>query len=256
MPQSWRLIPEMVGPGTTHMAIDTWLLNQVVTGNCAPILRFYRWSPVAISLGYHQKTWPHHWQDLHWQGHGIELVRRPTGGRAVLHQGDFTYAVVLPMGSDRRQDLYKTICDALIRVWQRLGISLTYGTAGRGYHLQPNCFAISTPADLITASGYKLIGSAQLRRQGYLLQQGTMRLWPSALLWHQVFGKSSGIAPPSPIPKAFSQAWLSSLAADIVSELEKTLSVSYVAQPLTPSELQAASSTTGLLFQNALSQGR
>ncbi|MEO1299948.1 MAG: lipoate--protein ligase family protein, partial [Cyanobacteria bacterium J06636_16] len=78
------------------MAVDTWLLDQLIAGQQPPTLRFYRWRPAAISLGYHQKRWPATWRALSWQDQPVDLVKRPTGGRAVLHQGDLTYAIALP----------------------------------------------------------------------------------------------------------------------------------------------------------------
>ncbi len=76
------------------MAIDAWLLEQHDLGKHPPTLRFYTWEPAAISLGYHQRRWPQYWQGLTGQGQPLDMVRRPSGGRAVLHQGDLTYAVI------------------------------------------------------------------------------------------------------------------------------------------------------------------
>ncbi len=171
------------------MAIDTWLLEQHRTNCHPPTLRFYTWSPIAISLGYHQKQFPEFWRTLTWDGNAIELVRRPSGGRAVLHQGDLTYAVITSgLGSNRMQ-AYQTICDFLIQGWKQLGIELQYGEAGRGYIHNPNCFGTATGADLVTNDGVKLIGSAQLRRDDVILQHGSMRLKPDAKLFAQVFGQ-------------------------------------------------------------------
>ena len=222
------------------MAIDAWMLDQVIAGH-PPILRFYRWQPAAISLGYHQKRWPNSWRTLLWQHQPIELVRRPTGGRAVLHQGDFTYAIACPMLSQRPQDTYQRIGDALIAAWQRFDMALTYGTAGRGYHHQPSCFATATAADLVTATGYKLIGSAQLRRDHHLLQQGTMRLWPDLDLYRQVFNHEVNCNQiPAGIPTEPADAWLQHLRSTIVKEIETRLGIVFHAAPLTAAEHQGA----------------
>ena len=103
------------------MAIDEWLLKQHQSGYL-PTLRFYTWSPSAISLGYHQRKYPEDWQSLTWKGEEIDLVRRPTGGRAVLHYGDLTYAVVTSGLSGSRIEAYKKICEFLIQGWQNLGV--------------------------------------------------------------------------------------------------------------------------------------
>ncbi len=187
----WRLIPLIEASGNVQMAIDKWLLKQHLAGNHPPALRFYTWSSPTISLGYHQKKYPEHWQNLTWQGKKVDLVKRPTGGRAVLHQGDLTYAVVTSGLSNSRMQAYQQICEFLIAGWKNLGVDLHYGTAGRGYIHNPNCFGTATVADLVTADGCKLIGSAQLRKGDAILQHGSMPLKPDAELFFQVFGEET-----------------------------------------------------------------
>ncbi len=186
--QTWRLIPFLSANGELQMAIDQWLLKQHQSGY-PPTLRFYTWSPSAISLGYHQRKYPENWQNLIWENERIDLVRRPTGGRAVLHHGDLTYAVVASGFSRSRIEAYKKICEFMIKGWRNLGIELHYGTAGRGYINNPNCFGTATGADLVTVDGNKLIGSAQLRRGDAILQHGSMRLKPDKELFKQVFNE-------------------------------------------------------------------
>lgn len=170
------------------MALDAWLFEQHLHGQQPPTLRFYTWEPAAISLGYHQRQWPDHWQNLTWQGQAIDLVRRPTGGRAVLHQGDLTYAVIMSGLPGKRMQAYQQICEFLIQGWRSLSVELHYGQAGRGYIRNPNCFGTATTADLVLADGRKLIGSAQLRRGSTVLQHGSIRLSPDPELFRQVFG--------------------------------------------------------------------
>ena len=189
--QTWRLIPLLETNGKLQMAIDAWLLKQHQSGH-PPALRFYTWFPYAISLGYHQRKYPQEWQNLTWEGQQIDLVRRPTGGRAVLHHGDLTYSVVSSGFSSSRIEAYKKICEFLILGWKDLGVELHYGTAGRGYINNPNCFGTATGADLVTVDGSKLIGSAQLRRGDVILQHGSMRLQPNAELFERVFGEELG----------------------------------------------------------------
>jgi lipoate---protein ligase len=185
----WRLIPLLEASGKVQMAIDRWLLEQHQSGH-PPTLRFYTWSPPAISLGYHQHKYPQHWQHLVWR-EKVDLVRRPTGGRAVLHQGDLTYAVVTSGLTGTRFQAYEKICEFLIQGWRSLGVQLHYGSAGRGYIHNPDCFGTATGADLVLPDGIKFIGSAQLRRGGAILQHGSIRLQPDAELFTQVFGAES-----------------------------------------------------------------
>lgn len=187
----WRFIPFLEASGGLQMAIDAWLLEQHSQGKHPPTLRFYTWKPATISLGYHQRSWPEFWQNLTWQGQPVELVRRPSGGRAVLHQGDLTYAVVTSRLPKRRLEAYQTVCKFLIEGWGQLGFPLVYGSAGRGYIHNPNCFETATGADLILPDGSKLIGSAQLRRDNAILQHGSMRLEPDIELHRRVFGINS-----------------------------------------------------------------
>jgi lipoate-protein ligase A len=186
----WRLIPLLRASGEVQMAIDRWLLEQHQAGKHPPVLRFYTWASPTISLGYHQRRWSSSWQQLVWQEMPIQLVRRPTGGRAVLHQGDLTYMVVTSGLSSKRIEAYQAICEFLIQGWRSLGVDLHYGSAGRGYIHNPNCFGTATGADLVLADGSKLIGSAQLRRGTAILQHGSMRLEPDTKLFTQVFGET------------------------------------------------------------------
>ncbi|WP_377475888.1 MAG: biotin/lipoate A/B protein ligase family protein [Microcoleus anatoxicus] len=185
----WRLIPLLQASGTVQMAIDQWLLEQHLAGKIPPTLRFYTWTPATISLGYHQRRWPDFWEQLSWRGMSVDLVRRPSGGRAVLHQGDLTYAVVVSGFAGSRLQAYQDICQFLIEGWKAMGVDLHYGEAGRNYIHNPNCFGTATGADLVTPDGYKLIGSAQLRRGDAILQHGSMRLQPDCDLFYQVFGE-------------------------------------------------------------------
>jgi lipoate---protein ligase len=227
----WRLMPLMSASGATQMAIDTWLLEQHRLGQHPPTLRFYTWSPVAISLGYHQKQYPEHWSHLTWNGQPVELVRRPSGGRAVLHQGDLTYAVIVSGIAGTRMQAYQTICEFLIQGWQQLGVKLDYGEAGRGYIHNPNCFETATGADLVTATGIKLIGSAQLRRGSALLQHGSMRLTTEPALYQQIFGVS--------LPALSVQLDLVQIVEALTTAAQNQLGITLLPQPLTESEWQS-----------------
>jgi len=213
------------------MAIDRWLWKQHQQGHVPPTLRFYTWNPVALSLGYHQKRWPDSWQGLHWQGQAVDVVRRPTGGRGVLHQGELTYAVVCSRRFAHRRAAYEYLCEFLIRGWRSLGFDLHYGAAGRGYAQVPNCFATATGADLVLDSGYKLIGSAQVWQGSTVLQHGSMRLNPDRRLWHQVFSES--IPEPPPGLAALS---LSSLVETFTQAACETFEMEIQVDPLSAQE--------------------
>ena len=227
----WRLIPPIETTGQLQMQIDRWLLEQHILGHIPPTLRFYTWSQPTISLGYHQRQYPEHWRSLVWHERPIDLVRRPTGGRGVLHQGDLTYALIGSGFGGKRVEIYQQICQFLIDGWRSLGVELQYGTAGRGYIHNPNCFATATSADLVCADGYKPIGSAQLIKSGAILQHGSMRLNPDLELFEKVFGES--IAPPSPVILALT---IDRIIYALVSAAANHFQVQLDVRPLTDRE--------------------
>jgi lipoate---protein ligase len=228
----WRYIPPIEASGEVQMAIDRWLLMQHRQGHHPPTLRFYTWSPAAISLGYHQRHYPKFWHELTWQGRSVEVVRRPTGGRAVLHQGDLTYAVVTSNISGRRVEVYEKICKFLIEGWRSLGVELHYGSAGRGYIHNPNCFGTATNADLVTSEGDKLIGSAQLRQGDAILQHGSMLLKPERSLFTQVFGSAPLINP------EIGEIALARLIDALTESAHRCFGVEIIPQPLSAAEYQ------------------
>jgi lipoate---protein ligase len=223
----WRLIPVINTTGKMQMTIDRWLLEQHLAGKIPPTLRFYTWSNPTISLGYHQRKYPAHWQNLIWQDRPIDLVTRPTGGRGVLHQGDLTYAFIGSRFVGKRSEVYQQICQFLIDGWRSLGIDLAYGMAGRGYIHNPNCFGTATSADLICEDGYKLIGSAQLIKSGTILQHGSMRLNPNLELFEKVFGESITL-PPQSIARLEPLTIIDAL----VSSAQKHFNISFKTEPL------------------------
>ncbi len=230
------MVPLISATGAEHMAVDSWLLNQHANGLQPPCLRFYTWRSPTISLGYHQRQFPDHWNNLRYKSQPIDIVRRPTGGRAVLHQGDLTYALVTSGYKDSRRETYRQLCQFLIEGWRELGVDLSFGNAGRGYIKNPNCFGTATSADLVTDDGYKLIGSAQVYREGCVLQHGSMRLQPDRELFETVFGK--------PLIDSLKQR-------AIVQDTERTIAAlvkaavshfgtNFVTEPLSPTEIKSA----------------
>lgn len=219
---SWRLIPLLDAPGQFQMNLDGWLMQQHRLGNHPPCLRFYTWSSPTLSLGYHQKHCPLSWENLTWQGKSLDLVRRPTGGRAVLHQGDLTYMVVTSGISGNRLEVYQHICEFLVQGWRSLGVDLHYGEAGRGYIHNPNCFGTATGADLVDKSGNKLIGSAQLKQGKGILQHGSIMLKPDQELYRQVFGEKLSFVSQLPsaekVIKALTEAAMSCFEMDLINQ--------------------------------------
>ncbi|MEP0774137.1 MAG: lipoate--protein ligase family protein, partial [Acidobacteriota bacterium] len=112
----WRFLLDPPAPGAWNMAVDEALAEAVAAGASAPLLRLYRWHPPCLSLGASQ---PFTVADVGFcSRHGVDLVRRPTGGRAVLHHHELTYLVAAPLGeclgTRELQGAYAAICGALV----------------------------------------------------------------------------------------------------------------------------------------------
>lgn len=234
----WRLMPLYEGTGIAQMAIDSWLLNQHMKGLQPSSLRFYTWRSPTISLGYHQKQFPAHWKTLRYKDEPVKLVRRPTGGRAVLHQGDLTYALITSGVTGSRRAVYEQLCQFLIEGWKTLGVELGFGVAGRGYIKNPNCFGTATAADLVMDDGYKLIGSAQVYKDGCVLQHGSMRLRPDSNLFEAVFGER--IAQPKLPISLVNEGGHDAIVIALTTAAQKSFGVDFDIQQLTSVEVERA----------------
>lgn len=179
-PAVWRLVvDDQPRSGAANMAIDQAIAEACAAGESLPTLRFYQWKPPAVSLGRHQ---PAAEVDAAAAAErGYEIVRRPTGGRAILHTDEFTYSVAAPQSEDRLaggvMDAYLNISNALLAGLQLLGVdaSKAPGSVRVGPEVSAACFEVPSAYE-ITSTGRKLIGSAQSRRAGYVLQHGSLPL--------------------------------------------------------------------------------
>jgi lipoate-protein ligase A len=163
------------------MARDQVLLEQVVAGKSLPALRLYGWRPPCLSLGRHQEVGTA--VDLDFcRSNGIDVVRRPTGGRAVLHHLELTYAVISPLApiSHHLQDAYTNLCRPLVEACRELGIDaeLTTGEVNinlPGPRTAIPCFKAPAAGEVVVG-GRKLIGSAMRFHRGVILQHGAILL--------------------------------------------------------------------------------
>lgn len=171
------MILDGAAPGPWNMAVDGALLASAIEGS-TPTLRFYTWRGPWLSLGYGQPRDPRRLAAC--RSAGVGVVRRPTGGRAVLHGGDLTYALaasetLLPAGLHAS---YRLVADALLEAMRSLGVPVQRsGPASSGQRASFDCFARLVPNELC-AEGRKLAGSAQRRRAGGVLQHGSLRVFP------------------------------------------------------------------------------
>ncbi|HEY9714301.1 MAG TPA: lipoate--protein ligase family protein [Chroococcales cyanobacterium] len=200
-----RLLEYKPATAADNMAIDEAILEAHLQGLVPPTLRLYSFEPATVSLGYAQDL-PSETIDAIGR-RGFDLVRRPTGGRAVLHASELTYSFVcMSTGADRSMcdssaglpanagapaatstlaeplllsasvaTAYKQICRGLLKAMQNLGLELELGASNAAYRGMDDCFMAVTSADL-HFRGKKMIGSAQLRRKGAILQHGSILL--------------------------------------------------------------------------------
>ena len=158
------------------MALDLHFLEKTISKvEILFTLRFYHWEGNWISLGYHQKTIPPHWEKLLEDG-VIKIVRRPSGGGAVLHSGGITYALTFKKSSYNSFS-YDLVNNWLIKSFDELGLRLERGHLKKSL-IKENCFGTSYVSDLVDQYGFKRIGSAQYRKKGAFLQHGEIQLNP------------------------------------------------------------------------------
>lgn len=171
-----KLIPYEIRNGKENMQIDSDLLDFAIKNNLQePIFRLYAWSHACVSLGRNQKDDFLDYEFL--KSKNIDVVRRLTGGRALLHDNEITYSFICPetylKNGSHIVSSYKEISQILIDKFHKLGIDLSFGTSKPIKTGFDYCMLISTGADLCY-NGKKLIGSAQCRSHGYILQHGSI----------------------------------------------------------------------------------
>jgi lipoate-protein ligase A len=175
--ERWRVITDFPADGAWNMAADDALLRAVGARESPPTLRLYGWQPPCLSLGYGQKA--SHVDRDRLRALGWGLVRRPTGGGAILHCDELTYSVTMPLD-------HPLAAGGIVESYRRLSAALAAAVSAFG--LQPRadrlegaaertvvCFETPSHYEL-TVEGRKLVGSAQARKHNGLLQHGTLPL--------------------------------------------------------------------------------
>lgn len=171
-----KIIPYETRTGKENMQIDSDLLDFAIKNELKePIFRLYGWKPACVSLGRNQKDDFLDYELL--KSKNIDVVRRLTGGRALLHDNEITYSFICPesflQNGSHIVSSYKEISQILIDKFKKLGIDLDFGASKPIKTGFDYCMLISTGADLCYKEK-KLIGSAQCRSHGYILQHGSI----------------------------------------------------------------------------------
>jgi len=173
--EEWFLLDTGESSPEYNMALDEAMLYFSYK-NKIPILRFYKWNLPTLSIGYFQKARETvNFSELSKKGFGF--VRRPTGGRAVLHDKEITYSVAAPFKHRLLEksiiDSYDLLCKPIVKAFNKLGISAYLSTDNDTEVNSPSCFAAPTLKD-IKVNGKKIVGSAQMRDKRGLLQHGSI----------------------------------------------------------------------------------
>jgi lipoate-protein ligase A len=248
-PAAWRLLDTPPAPGAWNMAVDEALAQTVRDGG-PPVLRVYRWSPPCLSLGRNQPT--HGYDRAEIALRGLDVVRRPTGGRAVLHHRELTYSVAAPQGAlGGPREAYAAINRALVAGLQALGIPAHLQPAGTERAPIPSlapCFEQPVEGE-VTAAGRKLVGSAQRTEAGVMLQHGSLPIQDDQstvpLLLRAGF-EAGPVEPPATLADLLGTApdW-DALVEALASGWQAGLGVGLVRDGLTEDEVRRAEGLRG-----------
>jgi lipoate-protein ligase A len=174
----FRLILDTPGNGQENMAVDEALLASVGGDNSPATVRLYGFAPAALSFGRFQRVKDRIDRDAV-QRAGVTLVRRPTGGQAVLHDQELTYAVVLSkdhLEPFHKREIYRFIAELLLLGLARLGVRGRSSRNRIGDPHNPDCFRSTGEYEIASPSARKLIGSAQVVNRNASLQHGAIPL--------------------------------------------------------------------------------
>jgi lipoate-protein ligase A len=181
----WRFIDTGNGSPSFNMALDEALLDWHSEGKIPPVIRFYGWDPATLSVGYFQKVEKEINMDAV-KAHRLGFVRRPTGGRGVLHEHELTYSVIVsedhPEMPKSVTEAYRVISEGILKGFHQLGLEAYFAVPKtdeeRNALKNPRsavCFDAPSWYELVV-EGRKVAGSAQTRQKGVILQHGSILL--------------------------------------------------------------------------------
>jgi lipoyl(octanoyl) transferase len=181
----WRFIDSGNCSPSFNMALDEALLDWHSQGKIPPVIRFYGWEPATLSIGYFQKVEKEIDLDAV-KAHGLGFVRRPTGGRGVLHEHELTYSVIVsedhPEMPKTVTEAYRVISEGILKGFHQLGLEAYFAVPRtdeeRSALKNPRsavCFDAPSWYELVV-EGRKVAGSAQTRQKGVILQHGSILL--------------------------------------------------------------------------------
>lgn len=267
----WRLIISPALDGAANMAIDEAILETAAAGIQPPTLRLYAWLPAALSLGYAQSAADADLDAL--AQNDWDLVRRPTGGRAILHTDELTYSVTGPQYEPRLAggvlESYRRLSLALLEALHRLDIpaeahglpaAQPIASEPTGSAKNPVCFEVPSNYEIVV-SGKKLIGSAQARRAEGVLQHGSLPLYGDLTRITRVLKFETPAARQRAVERLLERAvtaenilgkplsWELACQA-FIAAFEDTLSITLHPSDLTAAELERAQSLAAQKYRH------
>jgi len=183
--ETWRLLHTGLADPAWNMAVDEAILHANSRGLVPPTVRFYGWNPPTLSIGYFQRAG----KEVDFEAvraQGLGFIRRPTGGRAVLHDRELTYSVVVPESHEKMptsvNESYRVLSMGLLEGFRELGLRAEMTSLGEDEKkagMEPlgsaACFDSPSWYELVV-EGRKVVGSAQVRQRHTILQHGSILL--------------------------------------------------------------------------------
>lgn len=242
--ETWRLIQEDPKSGSYNMAADQVLLENVFP-TTSPVLRLYGWDSWTLSIGQNQQVegtidwdWCHR--------HGVSVVRRMTGGKAVLHGRDITYALVASNQDSRFchgiLETYRKISEGFLLFFNQLGLQpAIHETPSRLREGSPICFSVPSVFEILI-HGRKIIGSAQRQTKNGFLQHGTIPVQDPSMMLRSIFKSEENLPLDQQMTSleaegVFPRITMNALQSQLIQSIEKTFSVKCQKQDWTPDEL-------------------
>jgi lipoyl(octanoyl) transferase len=229
----WLLLQDLPLDGIQNMERDRELYQNFSKFDFAGVLRFFQWIQPTVSLGRFQSDAS---LEARCQRLNLPLVRRPTGGQAILHGSDLCWSVISssqdPLGKDLHTT-YQLLSGIVIQALAQLGLNTRFPEKQENYRNQASCFASLTPADLEVA-GKKLIGSAQMRNRKVFLQESSLVL-KSAPLLADVFPEQAHRAQTS-LADWLPEVSVETLIKTLKQSFEQVLEIEFYTPKMVPQE--------------------
>jgi len=221
-------IPYGIFDGQVNMDTDKNLLDMAMERSLSPILRFYGWQTPTVTIGRNQAD--SCVNTCYCKSNNINIIKRITGGRAVLHHQELTYSFICPKDFLKHGssviNSYKEISQGLVQGFKEFGIELDYPEHKKVFPDNGYCMAVSTGSDL-SWRGKKLIGSAQCRKNDYILQHGSILFNLDKELLTGIFNSGEVCGEVTTLNEINKEITLNQVVNSIKSGFEKHFSIKF-----------------------------